>query len=147
MNVDQKNTLPSTENALPGRAERMPVPASHFVNGNALEGPFPDHLDQAIFGLGCFWGAEQRFWEISGVFSTSVGYAGGITTNPTYEEVCTGLTGHTEVVRVVFGGPPSIFQGRGIVRFPEIDLGHPGISGTAVLEGPRRPAEGLFGIC
>ena len=80
----------------------MSVPATHFVNGNPLEGPFTEHLQQAIFGLGCFWGAERVFWETSGVFSTSVGYAGGITPNPTYQEVCSGMTGHTEVVSVVF---------------------------------------------
>lgn len=80
----------------------MPVPETHFVNGNPLEGPFPDRLETAIFGLGCFWGAERRFWETDGVHATAAGYAGGITPNPTYEEVCSGMTGHTEVVLVVF---------------------------------------------
>jgi peptide-methionine (S)-S-oxide reductase len=94
-------TLPSPETALPGRAERMPVPAKHFVNGNPLEPPFPDGLELALFGMGCFWGAERKFWETPGVFSTSVGYAAGLTPNPTYEEVCSGRTGHNEVVRVV----------------------------------------------
>jgi peptide-methionine (S)-S-oxide reductase len=94
-------TLPSPETALPGRAERMPVPAKHFVNGNPLEPPFPDGLELALFGMGCFWGAERKFWETPGVFSTSVGYAAGLTPNPNYEEVCGGRTGHNEVVRVV----------------------------------------------
>ena len=93
--------LPSPEAALPGRPERMPVPAKHFVNGNPLEPPFPDGFELALFGMGCFWGAERRFWETPGVFSTSVGYAAGLTPNPTYEEVCSGRTGHNEVVRVV----------------------------------------------
>ena len=100
--LDKKSSVPAKADALPGRDERMSVPAAHFVNGNPLDGPFAEHLQQAIFGLGCFWGAERVFWETSGVFSTSVGYAGGITPNPTYQEVCSGMTGHTEVVSVVF---------------------------------------------
>ena len=87
---------------LPGRAERMPVPETHFVNGRRIVPPFPDGLQQAIFGMGCFWGAERLFWEIPGVYSTAVGYAGGETPNPTYEEVCSGFTNHTEAVLVVF---------------------------------------------
>ena len=102
MAMTDKLSMPSIDQAIPGRDERMPVPDVHFVNGNALEPPWPEHLQQAIFGLGCFWGAERRFWETDGVYSTAVGYAGGITRNPTYEEVCTGRTGHTEVVLVVF---------------------------------------------
>lgn len=98
----RKTTLPTRDEALPGRDTPMPVPASHFVNGNPLRGPFAPRLEQAVFGLGCFWGAERRFWETRGVFVTAAGYAGGITPNPTYEEVCSGLTGHTEVVLVVF---------------------------------------------
>jgi peptide-methionine (S)-S-oxide reductase len=98
----RKTELPSPAEALPGRSQRMPVPARHHVNGQPLEPPFPAGLQLALFGLGCFWGAERKFWTMPGVFSTSVGYAGGLTPNPTYEEVCTGLTGHTEVVRVVF---------------------------------------------
>lgn len=98
-----KVEMPPRDRALPGRAEVMPVPKKHYVNGNPLKGPFPDGLEVAIFGLGCFWGAERKFWEAGpGVFSTSVGYAGGYTPNPTYEEVCSGLTGHNEVVQVVF---------------------------------------------
>jgi len=97
-----KLELPSAEQALPGRAEPLAVPAAHYVNGNPLRGPFPAGLQQAVFGLGCFWGAERRFWQQPGVWSTAVGYAGGHTPNPTYEEVCSGLTGHTEVVLVVF---------------------------------------------
>jgi len=94
--------LPSPEEALPGRSERMPVPKSHFVNGAPLEPPFPEGTELALFGLGCFWGAERKFWQRPGVVSTAVGYAGGFTRNPTYEEVCSGRTGHTEAVRVVF---------------------------------------------
>jgi peptide-methionine (S)-S-oxide reductase len=98
----KNTTLPSAKEALPGRDTPMTVPERHFVNGAPLKGPFPEHLQQAVFGLGCFWGAERRFWETAGVFTTSVGYAGGITPNPDYREVCGGKTGHTEVVMVVF---------------------------------------------
>jgi peptide-methionine (S)-S-oxide reductase len=97
-----KSALPTAEQALPGRSEPMPVPAAHFVNGNALQAPFPAGLQQAVFALGCFWGAERRFWQQAGVWTTAVGYAGGHTPNPTYDETCSGLTGHTEVVLVVF---------------------------------------------
>jgi len=93
--------MPSREAALPGREERMSVPAKHFVNGNPLEPPFPDGFELALFGMGCFWGAERKFWVTAGVFSTAVGYAAGMTPNPSYEEVCSGGTGHNEVVRVV----------------------------------------------
>jgi peptide-methionine (S)-S-oxide reductase len=96
-----KLRMPTPAEALPGRDDPMPVPARHFVNGNPLKGPFPG-LSQAIFGLGCFWGAEKAFWKIPGVYSTAVGYAAGYTPNPTYREVCSGLTGHNEVVLVVF---------------------------------------------
>ena len=102
--------LPSAEQALPGRAERMAVPERHQVNGNPLQPPFPAGLEQAVFGLGCFWGAERRFWQQPGVFSTAVGYAGGHTPNPTYEETCSGLTGHTEVVLVVFDPRQTSFE-------------------------------------
>lgn len=98
----KKLTLPTRSEALPGRDTPMTVPAHHFVNGAALRGPFEDHLQQAVFALGCFWGAERCFWEIDGVFTTAVGYAGGITRNPTYEEICTGNTGHTEAVQVIY---------------------------------------------
>jgi peptide-methionine (S)-S-oxide reductase len=97
-----KQKVVAPEQALPGRSEKMPVPASHFVNGARLEPPFPDGTELALFGLGCFWGAERKFWQTPGVVSTSVGYAGGHTPNPSYREVCSGQTGHTEVVRVVF---------------------------------------------
>jgi len=97
-----KLKLPSPGEALPGRSERMPVPKSHFVNGAPLEPPLPEGTQLALFGLGCFWGAERKFWKMTGVVSTAVGYAGGFTPNSTYEEVCTGRTGHAEVVRVVF---------------------------------------------
>src|SRR5256885_4471977 len=96
-----KSLLPA-ERTIPGRAERMRVRAGHFVNGHRLEAPFPEGLQLAQFGMGCFWGAERVFWEIPGVYSTAVGYAGGETKNPTYEEVCTGFTNHTEAVLVVF---------------------------------------------
>jgi peptide-methionine (S)-S-oxide reductase len=95
-------TLPSKRDALPGRDERMPVPDRHFVNGHRLEPPFPDGLERAMFGLGCFWGAEKKFWQLPGVYTTAVGYAAGHTPNPTYREVCTGMTGHSEVVLVVY---------------------------------------------
>jgi peptide-methionine (S)-S-oxide reductase len=95
-------TIPSKADALPGRAERMPVPDAHFVNRNRIAPPFPDGLARAVFGMGCFWGAEKKFWPLAGVYSTAVGYAGGATPNPTYREVCTGMTGHNEVVLVVF---------------------------------------------
>ena len=97
-----KLRMPSKEQALPGRATRMRVPEKHFVLGAPLEPPFPAGLELALFGMGCFWGAERKFWEAPGVFTTAVGYAGGVTPNPSYEEVCSGLTGHNEVVRVVF---------------------------------------------
>lgn len=97
-----KNVLPTQEQALPGRETPMNLPETHFVNGNPLLGPFLDDVGFAIFGLGCFWGAERRFWQRDGVVSTVVGYAGGYTPNPTYEEVCSGLTGHSEVVLVVY---------------------------------------------
>lgn len=102
MAPSQKLRIPSAAEALPGRSATMPVPPAHFVNGAPLKGPFPTGYEQAVFGLGCFWGAERRFWQVDGVFSTAAGYAGGSTPNPTYEEVCSGLTGHTEVVLVVF---------------------------------------------
>src|SRR5881296_3622568 len=97
-----KTTMPTTETALPGRAERMPVPATHHVSGRPLTPPFPAGMQTAIFGLGCFWGAEKAFWLTPGVFTTAVGYAAGLTPNPTYEEVCSGRTGHNEVVLVVY---------------------------------------------
>lgn len=95
-------TIPTADEALPGRSETMPVPSAHYVNGNPLTGPWPAGFQTAVFGMGCFWGAERKFWQAPGVFSTAVGYAGGHTPNPTYEETCSGRTGHTEVVLVVF---------------------------------------------
>ena len=97
-----KSELPTAQQALPGRESPMPVPAEHYVNGNPLQAPFPAGMQTALFGLGCFWGAERRLWQQPGVWTTAVGYAGGMTPNPTYEETCSGLTGHSEVVLVVF---------------------------------------------
>ena len=97
-----KSRIPTKDEALPGRAQRLPVPARHHVLDAPLAPPYPDDFASAEFGMGCFWGAERKFWEATGVFTTAVGYQGGHTPNPTYEEVCTGLTGHTEVVRVVW---------------------------------------------
>ena len=98
----KSKSIPGKSEALPGRAERMPVPETHFVNRHRLTPPFPDGLATAMFGLGCFWGAERKFWQLDGVYTTAVGYAAGQTPNPTYQEVCTGMTGHSEVVLVVF---------------------------------------------
>ncbi len=100
--MERKLRLPDPAEALPGRATPMPVPEKHFVNGNPLAPPFPEGMELALFGLGCFWGAERRFWQQEGVYTTAVGYAGGYTPNATYEEVCSGRTGHNEVVRVVY---------------------------------------------
>src|SRR5437867_4120778 len=94
--------IPAASEALPGRRERMKVPDAHFVNGHRLEPPFPDGLERAMFGMGCFWGAEKKFWQLPGVYTTAVGYAAGLTPNPTYREVCSGMTSHAEVVLVVF---------------------------------------------
>jgi peptide-methionine (S)-S-oxide reductase len=97
-----KTEMPEPDQALSGRTTPMPVPERHFVNGHALTPPFPDGLQQAVFGMGCFWGAERIFWQTPGVWTTAVGYAGGFTPNPTYQEVCSGRTGHAEAVLVVF---------------------------------------------
>lgn len=97
-----KLRIPTADQSLPGRDESMPVPGHHHVNGHPLVAPFPAGLEQAVFGMGCFWGAERKFWESPGVYTTAVGYAGGHTPNPTYRETCSGMTGHTEVVLVVF---------------------------------------------
>ncbi len=102
MNPLSKLHLPRPDEALPGRREEMPVAESHFVLGSPLSSPFPEGMELALFGMGCFWGAERKFWEAEDVFSTAVGYAAGLTPNPTYQEVCSGRTGHNEVVRVVF---------------------------------------------
>jgi len=106
----KSSTLPTSEQALPGRADPMAVPVKHYVNGNPLKPPFPDHLEQAVFALGCFWGAERCFWQIDGVYTTAVGYTAGPTPNPTYEEVCSGQTGHTEAVLVVFDPQQVTFE-------------------------------------
>lgn len=98
----EKIQMPERDRALPGRPEKMTVPAKHFVLGTPMLPPFPDGFETAIFGMGCFWGAERKFWEADGVYTTAVGYAGGYTPNPAYREVCSGLTGHNEVVRVVY---------------------------------------------
>ena len=107
-------TLPTADQALPGRADAMPVPDKHFVNGHRLTGPFPGGHLQAMVGMGCFWGAERKFWQLDGVYSTAVGYAAGLTPNPNYQEVCTGGTGHNEVVLVVFD--PAVITYADILR-------------------------------
>ena len=100
--LSKKTKMPDAARVLPGRQEKMPVPEAHFVNGHPLEPPYPEGMEKAVFGLGCFWGAERCFWQLDGVYTTAVGYGGGLTPNPSYEEVCTGRTGHNEVVLVVF---------------------------------------------
>ena len=102
MNSENKRTLPLATEALPGRSDPVLVPEQHFVNGHSMTGPFDEHLQKAVFGLGCFWGAERKFWETRGVYSTAAGYSGGVTPNPDYREVCSGMTGHTEAVLVIF---------------------------------------------
>ncbi|BAU12606.1 peptide methionine sulfoxide reductase [Leptolyngbya sp. NIES-3755] len=98
----KKLSIPTPDEALKGRSTKMPVPAKHFVNGHPLQPPFPAGIEVAVFGLGCFWGAERKFWQQEGVYSTAVGYAAGVTPNPTYQEVCSGMTGHNEVVLVAY---------------------------------------------
>ncbi len=100
--LGKKQTIPTAQEALPGRAQQMPVPEKHHVNGNPLKPPFPEGMDSVVFGMGCFWGAERKFWQLDGVYTTAVGYAAGSTPNPTYKEVCSGMTGHNEVVLVVY---------------------------------------------
>lgn len=100
--LSKKTTMPTPQTAYPGRDEALPVPEHHFVNGNPLKGPYADNLETIYLGMGCFWGAERLFWQTPGVFVTAVGYSGGITRNPTYQETTTGLTGHAEVVKVVY---------------------------------------------
>jgi peptide-methionine (S)-S-oxide reductase len=102
MGLGKKDVMPSEKEALPGRDKAMSVTNKHYVNGNPIQGAFPEGMETAMFGLGCFWGAERKFWQAEGVYSTAVGYAAGITPNPTYREVCSGMTGHNEVVLVVF---------------------------------------------
>ena len=108
MGLGKKDAMPSEKEALPGREKAMSVDNKHYVNGNPLQGPFPEGMETAMFGLGCFWGAERKFWQAEGVYSTAVGYAAGVTPNPTYREVCSGMTGHNEVVFVVFD--PSVIS-------------------------------------
>ena len=113
--LNKKTAMPQPAEALPGRDEPLQVPDKHFVNGAPLKPPFPQNMQQALFGMGCFWGAERRFWQIEGVYSTSVGYAAGYTPNPTYREVCSGQTGHNEVARVVFD--PQVVSYSGLLRY------------------------------
>ncbi|PYR22360.1 MAG: peptide-methionine (S)-S-oxide reductase [Acidobacteria bacterium] len=103
-------SIPSQNDALPGRAEAMPVADAHFVNHHRLSPPFPDGFERAMFAMGCFWGAERKFWQLDGVYTTAVGYAAGLTPNPTYREVCSGMTGHTEAVLVVFDPKQIVFD-------------------------------------
>lgn len=110
----EKVSIPSAETALPGRAEKLQVADRHAVTGNPMTGPFPDNLETAVFGMGCFWGAERLFWKQDGVFTTAAGYAGGYTDNPTYREVCSGMTGHAEVVQIVFD--PTVISYQALLR-------------------------------
>lgn len=110
----EKVSIPSAETALPGRAEKLQVADRHAVTGNPMTGPFPDNLETAAFGMGCFWGAERLFWKQDGVFTTAAGYAGGYTENPTYREVCSGMTGHAEVVQIVFD--PTVISYQALLR-------------------------------
>ena len=112
--LHKKLSLPSAEEALPGRSAQLPVPEAHFVTGHRLSPPFPQQMVQAMFGLGCFWGAERSFWQLPGVYSTMVGYAAGQTPNPHYDEVCSGMTGHNEVVRVIFA--PAVISYDALLR-------------------------------
>lgn len=112
--LGKKLTIPSPDEALPGRSEPIPVPEKHYVNGNPLKPPFPEGMETAMFGMGCFWGAERKFWQTEGVYTTAVGYAAGHTPNPTYREVCSGMTGHNEVVLVVFD--PAVISYEGILK-------------------------------
>ncbi|MDP3546128.1 MAG: peptide-methionine (S)-S-oxide reductase MsrA [Phreatobacter sp.] len=114
----KKLSLPTAAEALPGRAIAIPTAERHFVNGRPLKGPYPDGMESLVVGLGCFWGAERKFWQLPGVFVTAVGYAGGVTPNPTYEEVCSGLTGHNEVVLVVYD-PAQVSTGEVLTAFWE----------------------------
>lgn len=106
----KKTALPTADQALPGRQQPMVTAKQHFVTGNPIVPPFPAHLEQALFGMGCFWGAERKFWQQHGVFSTAVGYAGGLTPNPSYQELCTGMTGHAEVVMIIFDPAQITYQ-------------------------------------
>ena len=114
MFMHKKTAMPSPEEALPGREQPVPVDATHFVNGNPIKPPFPGNMAQVIFGLGCFWGAERKFWERDGVYTTAVGYSAGYTPNPSYQEVCSGQTGHNEVVLVVYD--PAIISFEELLR-------------------------------
>jgi peptide-methionine (S)-S-oxide reductase len=150
MFATRKTQMPSAASALPGRAQPLTVPERHFVSGNRIVPPFPAGLELAMFGLGCFWGAERKFWQQPGVFSTAVGYAAGYTQNPSYEEVCTGQTGHTEVVLVVFD-PKKISYGQLLKAFWEAhdptqgmrqgnDVGTQYRSGIYVYDAAQRTA-------
>ena len=146
--TSKKAAMPAPEQALPGRRGAMPVPASHEVNGHPLKPPFPAGLEQAVFGLGCFWGAERKFWQTPGVYTTAVGYAGGYTPNPTYEEVCSGRTGHTEVVLVVFDpdeghlrGAAARCSGRATIRRRACARATTSARSTARRSTPTRDAQ------
>jgi len=132
--LNRKLRMPTQSEALPGRSERMPVAQTHFVSGHRLAPPFPEGMEMAMFGLGCFWGAERQFWQQKGVYSTAVGYAAGITPNPTYQEVCSGLTGHNEVVRVLFD--PAVISYADLLRVSGKRMIRPRVCGK-VMTGAR----------